>query len=128
MMQPLASTLEPAGVLGHLSRSSGTPSPSESRISCRGSGQPAASTGVPAGVLAPLSRPSGTPAQSESTAQPSASTSAPAGVPRHWSTPSGTPSLSESCGGPPRWKTERPAVTTTCVAVVDPTAYLVLGT
>src|SRR5207245_2560491 len=78
-----ALSVEPAGVLGHLSRSSGTPSPSESRISCRGSGQPAVSTGVPAGVLGHLSRPSGTPSKSESIGQPFASTSAPAGVLGH---------------------------------------------
>src|SRR5439155_304651 len=66
MMQPFASTFEPAGVFGHLSRSSGTPSPSESRITWRGSGQPVVSTGVPAGVLGHLSRPSGTPSRSES--------------------------------------------------------------
>src|SRR6476660_4349497 len=46
MMQPLASTALPAGVLGHLSRSSGTPSPSESLLT----GHPVASTAVPGGV------------------------------------------------------------------------------
>src|SRR5712691_4654397 len=42
--QPVASTVAPAGVLGHWSTPSGTPSPSES------TGQPFASTCTPAGV------------------------------------------------------------------------------
>src|SRR6185295_9684185 len=43
-LQPTVSTLSPRGVAGHLSRLSGTPSPSPS------SSQPDASTGAPAGV------------------------------------------------------------------------------
>src|SRR5438034_476883 len=129
MMQPFASTFEPGGVLGHLSRSSGTPSPSESRITCLGSGQPVASTGAPAGVLGHWSSPSYTPSWSESVGQPCASTVAPSGVLGQASSLSGTPSLSESLAGPPRWNTERPTVATACVAVVlVPKADFVLGT
>src|SRR5438552_18436857 len=96
---------------------SGTPSASESL------GQPLALTVAPAGVLGHLSSPSYTPSLSESVGQPRASTVAPSGVSGQASFLSGTPSLSESGGGPlPRRKTERPAVTTTCVALVDPAA------
>src|SRR6266705_1713208 len=74
---PVASTLDPGGVLGHLSMPSGTPSRSES------SGQPLASTTAPWGVFGHLSRPSGTPSPSESAGQPLASTVAPGGVLGH---------------------------------------------
>src|SRR5256886_10369373 len=60
--QPFASTRLPGGVPGHLSRSSGTPSPSESLKR----GHPVLSTSVPGGVLGHLSIPSGTPSLSES--------------------------------------------------------------
>src|SRR2546427_9198141 len=70
MMQPCASTLAPAGVCGHLSRVSGTPSPSSSpgwaRTTSFDTGHPVASTVVPAGVLGHLSSESGTPSPSES--------------------------------------------------------------
>src|SRR5438093_12652316 len=101
---------------------SGTPSESES------AGQPLASTVAPAGVPGHLSSPSYTPSLSESVGQPRASTVAPSGVLGQASFLSGTPSLSESCGGPPSRKTERPALTETCVAVADPTAERVVGT
>ena len=54
MTHPCASTLVPAGVSGHLSLLSSTPSPSESRESWH----PDVSTSVPAGVLGHLSSPS----------------------------------------------------------------------
>src|SRR3989475_10321541 len=72
--QPVASTLVPAGVLGHWSMPSGTPSKSESN------GQPLASTVAPCGVLGHLSMPSGTPSLSVSIGQPAASTASPPGV------------------------------------------------
>src|SRR5256886_676047 len=53
--QPVASTLVPAGVLGHWSMPSGTPSKSESN------GQPLASTVAPGGVLGRAPLLSGTP-------------------------------------------------------------------
>src|SRR2546427_12609476 len=62
--QPLASTVAPAGVLGHLSSPSYTPSWSESV------GQPCASTVAPSGVLGQASSLSGTPSLSESLAGP----------------------------------------------------------
>src|SRR2546428_12651727 len=62
--QPLASTVAPAGVLGHLSSPSYTPSWSESV------GQPGASTVAPSGVLGQASSLSGTPSLSESLAGP----------------------------------------------------------
>src|SRR3989449_8216960 len=98
MMQPCASTLAPAGVWGHLSRLSGTPSPSSSpgwaRTTSFDTGHPLASTLVPGGVLGHLSSASGTPSPSESLpiGQPVESTRVPAGVLGHWSMPSGTPS------------------------------------
>src|SRR5437867_11157126 len=58
--QPLASTVAPAGVLGHLSSPSYTPSLSESV------GQPRASTVAPSGVLGQASFLSGMPSLSES--------------------------------------------------------------
>src|SRR5688572_8146613 len=61
--QPLESTSTPAGVFGQRSRSSGTPSPSESTTT----GQPNESTRVPNGVLGQRSWSSGTPSPSEST-------------------------------------------------------------
>src|SRR5207245_11255830 len=75
--QPTASTLVPAGVLGHWSMPSGTPSRSVSK------GQPLASTVAPAGVLGHLSMPSGTPSLSESSGHPAASTATPGGVLGH---------------------------------------------
>src|SRR6266853_1589175 len=75
--QPTASTLVPAGVLGHWSMPSGTPSRSVSN------GQPLASTVAPAGVLGHLSMPSGTPSLSESSGHPAASTATPVGVLGH---------------------------------------------
>src|SRR5690242_2293290 len=80
--QPLASTLVPGGVPGHLSTLSGTPSPSASPT-VGASGHPVASTLVPGGVVGHLSRPSGTPSTSPSSGQPLASTVAPAGVAGH---------------------------------------------
>src|SRR5213080_2485381 len=77
MRQPSASTLVPAGVLGHWSMPSGTPSRSLSN------GQPLASTVAPAGVLGHLSMPSGTPSLSESSGHPAASTATPGGVLGH---------------------------------------------
>src|SRR3989442_11277975 len=62
--QPLASTVAPAGVLGHLSSPSYTPSWSESV------GQPRTSTVAPSGGLGPASCLSGTPSLSESFAGP----------------------------------------------------------
>src|SRR3989442_13928454 len=62
--QPLASTVAPAGVLGHLSSPSYTPSWSESV------GQPRTSTVAPSGVLGQASCLSGTPALSEAFAGP----------------------------------------------------------
>src|SRR5438034_6887211 len=67
----------PLGVLGHLSRLSGTPSLSLS------AGQPVASTGVPGTVSGQRSIPSNTLSPSESEGQPFASTVAPAGVSGH---------------------------------------------
>src|SRR2546421_592258 len=119
--QPTASTLVPAGVLGHWSMPSGTPSRSVSK------GQPLASTVAPAGVLGHLSMPSGTPSLSESSGQPFESTAAPAGVSGQASLLSGTPSWSESLDGAPRWNTESPAVPRKCVAVVGPNVDWVLG-
>src|SRR2546427_3432866 len=58
--QPLALTVAPAGVLGHLSSPSYTPSLSESV------GQPRASTVAPSGVSGQASFLSGTPSLSES--------------------------------------------------------------
>src|SRR2546422_11544935 len=59
MMQPCASTLAPAGVWGHLSRLSGTPSPPSSPGRARtvsvGPRDPVASTVGPAGGLGDLS-------------------------------------------------------------------------
>src|SRR6266571_4051739 len=78
---PVASTFVPAGVLGHWSMPSGTPSRSES------SGQPLASTVAPLGVLGHLSSPSGTPSPSASWGHPFASTATPVGVLGHWSMP-----------------------------------------
>src|SRR2546430_5225316 len=75
--QPTASTLVPAGVLGHWSMPSGTPSRSVSK------GQPLASTVAPAGVLGHLSMPSGAPSLSESSGHPAASTATPGGVLGH---------------------------------------------
>src|SRR2546429_521929 len=112
--QPTASTLVPAGVLGHWSMPSGTPSRSVSN------GQPLASTVAPAGVLGHLSMPSGTPSLSESRA-------APGGVSGQASLLSGTPSWSESLDGVPGWNTESPAVPRKCVAVVGPNVDWVLG-
>src|SRR4249920_2238332 len=60
-LQPTVSTLSPRGVVGHLSRLSGTPSPSPS------SSQPTVSTGAPAGVPGQRSRLSVTPSPSLST-------------------------------------------------------------
>src|SRR5256884_370762 len=102
--QPTASTLVPAGVLGHWSMPSGTPSRSES------SGHPLASTVAPLGGLGHLSRPSGTPSPSASLGHPLASTPTPAGGAGARATPSGTPSPSESLRTVPRWSTERPMV------------------
>ena len=62
--QPLASTVAPAGVLGHLSSPSYTPSLSESV------GQPRASTVAPSGVLGQASFLSGMPSLSESCGGP----------------------------------------------------------
>src|SRR2546425_7918622 len=62
--QPLASTVAPAGVLGHLSSPSYTPSWSESV------GHPRRSTVAPSGVLGQASCLSGTPSLSESFAGP----------------------------------------------------------
>src|ERR1043166_5368878 len=92
--QPFSSTLSPAGVSGHWSRPSNTPSPSLSL------GQPFSSIVAPFGVPGHWSRPSSTPSPSESLGQPFASTVAPFGVPGHWSRPSNTPSPSESSGQP----------------------------
>src|SRR5207302_10641932 len=94
--QPFAPTRLQGGVPGHFSRSSGTPSPSESLKR----GHPVLSTPVPGGVLGHLSIPSGTPSLSESSGHPAASTIAPVGVFGHWSIPSGTPSPSASVGQP----------------------------
>src|SRR6185295_2297876 len=91
--QPSSSTLTPAGVLGHRSLSSLTPSPSASL----GSEQPLASTLSPAGVSLHWSASSSTPSPSPSlTVQPLASTLSPAGVFLHSSAASGTPSPSLS--------------------------------
>ena len=92
--QPLTSTLSPAGVAGHWSMPSATPSPSES------TGQPLASTTAPFGVFSHWSRPSKTPSPSESMGQPTASTLAPFGVSGQVSMPSATPSPSASVGQP----------------------------
>src|SRR3989442_13632296 len=62
--QPLASTVAPAGVLGHLSSPSYTPSWSESV------GHPRWSTVAPSGVLGQASCLSGTPSLSEAFAGP----------------------------------------------------------
>src|ERR1043166_1519787 len=119
--QPCASTLSPAGVSGHWSRPSNTPSPSLSLGQPFSSivapfgvpgpssstpspseslGQPFASTVAPFGVSGQVSMPSSTPSPSASLGQPLASTVAPLGVPSHWSRPSNTPSPSESSGQP----------------------------
>src|SRR5688572_19078270 len=58
--QPVESTSVPAGVFGHWSRSSVTPSPSEST----GTGQPMESTRVPGGVFGQRSMSSVTPSPS----------------------------------------------------------------
>src|SRR6266480_2178395 len=111
----------PLGVLGHLSRLSGTPSLSLS------AGQPVASTGVPGTVSGQRSIPSNTLSPSESEGQPFASTVAPAGVSGHLSMPSQPPSWSESVGQPSLstspgrlrlsdWKKATPADPTKCVA------------
>src|ERR1051326_4670217 len=92
--QPFSSIVAPFGVPGHWSRPSSTPSPSESL------GQPFASTVAPFGVSGQVSMPSSTPSPSASLGQPLASTVAPLGVPSHWSRPSNTPSPSESSGQP----------------------------
>ena len=92
-VQPFASTFTPAGVSGHISLLSTTPSLSESLIA-----QPVASTLVPAGVLGHWSTLFRTPSLSSSMLQPFASTRTPAGVIGHWSLLSTTPSLSLSLG------------------------------
>src|SRR5216684_3264574 len=125
--QPFASTVAPAGVSGHLSSVSGTPSPSESRTDAAvgaASGQPLSSTLVPAGVLGHWSMPSSTPSPSESCGQPLASTVAPSGVLGQASSLSGTPSrsLSSAPAGPfvrvSGWKKENPADATRWVALL----------
>src|SRR6266581_142107 len=100
MGHPSASTLAPAGVAGHLSSRSFTPSLSESASPACAAGQPFASTFTPAGVLGHWSIPSSTPSLSESCGQPVASTVALAGVLGHLSMPLRTPSLSASAGQP----------------------------
>src|SRR2546425_11798428 len=72
--QPVGPTGTPAGVFGHLSIASHTPSASASLE------HPSASTGQPLGVFAHLSTPSHTPSPSESPGQPLASTVQPLGV------------------------------------------------
>src|SRR2546429_3666277 len=96
------STTAPAGVPGHWSRPSSTPSPSAS------AGQPLASTRAPAGVPGHWSRPSSTPSPSASAGEPLAVTCAPAGVPGHWASPSHTPARAGS-GGQPRASAVAPA-------------------
>src|SRR2546422_1001779 len=118
--QPAASTLAPAGVLGHWSRPSSTPSPSAS------TGQPFELTRAPAGVPGHWSSPSYTPSRSESDGQPRASVVAPTGVSGHASRRSGTPSWSASAGGPLRVKTDKPSEPTTWPAQ-SPPANPVLG-
>src|SRR2546429_5719155 len=93
--------------------------PSGTRSASESLGQPLALTVAPAGVLGHLSSPSYTPSLSESVGQPRASTVAPSGVSGQAAFLSGTPSLSEAGGGPlPRWKTQKPAVTTACGGLV----------
>ncbi len=92
--QPCESTLKPAGVSGHLSTPSGTPSPSASL------GQPSVSTLAPFTVPGHLSMPSSTPSPSPSLGQPLASTVAPFFVSGQVSMPSNTPSPSASLGQP----------------------------
>src|SRR2546427_12122373 len=72
MMQPCASTLAPAGVWGHLSMLSGTPSPATSpgwaSATTFDAGDPLGTTLVPGGVLGHLARAAGTPSASGSLA------------------------------------------------------------
>src|SRR2546425_381201 len=106
-MHPCASTLEPGGVLGHLSRSSGTPSPSASPGAAAlttsfWTGHPGASTTAPGGVLGPLSRSSGTPSPPASfgVGEPVAFAPAPGAGSGSWALRPGTPSPSVSTGHP----------------------------
>src|SRR6267142_2788278 len=117
---PTSSTSAPGGVLGHLSRPSGTPSLSAS------AGQPLELTRAPTGVPGHWSSPSYTPSRSESDGQPRASVVAPTGVSGHASRRSGTPSWSASAGGPLRVKTDKPSEPTTWPAQ-SPPANPVLG-